>query len=232
MKKNIIIILSGGTLRPENEPTLWSKPRYLKAIELYNQNPKNTTIMSTCYASYREGKIDITEAQIGKNYLLKHINPKINPTKDIILEEKSKCTLSNALYAAKMMNSQISNLENHNIIIITSEFHMPKSKYIFENIIYPKSIYPKINLEFIETDNNIMDQTTLKAREISEKEVINYYKTHLEQTYEVKFGDLDSIENYLLKYSKSYNSITKEKYQEELTKIIEIKTNGIKNPLY
>jgi len=216
--KNIIIVLSGGLNK--NEPNAWSKLRYDKAAELYLSTP-NSLIISTTGRTYRMKKTDKTEGEIGKEYILSKY--KINP-EDILLDEDSKDTLSNAYnLALRYMNTDIRTLH-----VVTSKFHMKKARYVF-SITCPKEQGWKIF--FHETADNV-DPKALKIRRRCEDLVIDFYKNHLIQDFKVIPGNLKSIENFILNYSKAYNPDTDEPFQKELTKKIQILTKISKNPLY
>jgi vancomycin permeability regulator SanA len=226
MNKKIIVVLSGGVDKINyNEPNAWSKKRYDIAIELYQRNPTETIIISTTDRSYRLQELEKTEAQIGKDYMVNKSKKTIQE-KDIILEENSKDTLSNALYARKI----IEELDTKQFTVITSKFMLQKTEYLFKEIVFPQN--QGWEIQIIATENEGINEESLQARVVSEEMVINFYKTHLEKTFNVIPGDINSIEEYITQISKAYNPKTTEKHQRNLTEKIEIATKNNNNPLY
>lgn len=226
MKRNVIVVLGGGIdPKDHNMPPSWIRLRFDKAMETYLESPKDSIIISTTGRSYRLKEDYCTESRTGKNYLLSHYKNKIN-SEDILLEEYSKDTLSNAYYVAKILIRR----KIKSFHVVTSEFHMEKSKYIFENIVFPKRDGWKIT--FHESSNGNVNGESLQARINSEKEVLDFYKEHLERTFGVVPGNMESIEDFILNISKAYNLDSNEPYQEKLTQDIQDRNRGLANPLY
>ncbi len=211
-----------------------SKLRYDVAINYYHNLDKKLydEIYFICSTgkSYRKEWLFVktSEAQVWKQYLIsKWINENI-----ILKEEKSADTLSNAFYIKKLITDP---LDIKNLIVITSKFHMKKSKFVFGVVWWYKPIlvdqqidYFEINgynIKFIEAPNPISNPQALQNRIISEGEVLKFYKKHLFTTYKVIAGDMNSIENFL----KNYNLATTwkmDKYQQQLTQLIQSKIKG------
>ena len=123
---NIIIVL-GGPLSIDAEPGIWLKSRLDKTIELYQ-------ILQPTYIIVSGGdphNIGTTEASVMKEYLIQSNIP----SEIIFTETFSSNTYENAIYSYKMIK-HLSNHPNHPIQIhtITSDFHIERSKIIFESI--------------------------------------------------------------------------------------------------
>ncbi len=219
MNKQAIIILGGG-LTTNLELNEHTKQRFNKAIELISKNNFNYIVCSTD-KSYR--KLDeirhTSEARVGREYL---ISKGINPNK-ILLEEKSRDTLSNAYFCRKEI---IDPLEIKKITIVTSKFHLAKTKFVFE-LIFPKEKY---ELTFIESNNGNVDKEQLQNRIISEKIVLNFYKNKLLKIYNIKRGDMKSIGKYITEHNPSFTG-KRDKHHEKFSKEIEESISG-KDPLF
>ena len=124
-----IVVLGGGIDLKGNLPSHVYQ-RLDQAIKLYKTIPRSTIICSGQYSFlYNQLKQypPLTEAEAMAQYLEKNSIPQNN----ILLEKKSKDTISNAYYLKKdifIPNKQRS------AIIITSHFHLQRVKYIFNKI--------------------------------------------------------------------------------------------------
>ena len=218
-EKNAIIILGGG-LTKNLELNEHTKQRYRKAIALMQKKDFDYVICSTdkSYRKLNEIK-NTSEARVGKNYLLK----KGLSEKNILLEEQSRDTLSNAFYCRKEL---IDPLQIKSITVVTSRFHFKKTLFAFR-IVFPKN---KFNLRIISSKNGIVNKEKLRSRQSSEKLVTNFYIKHLKKDYNVKPGDLKSLQTYIEKYNPSYTGI-KDHLHTKLTESIKKKIRG-KDPLY
>lgn len=98
-----------------------SSDRLWQTILLYKQNVIKKIIISGGSSKIFNNKIK--EGDIVKNYLIKiGINPN-----DIIIENKSRNTFENAFYT-----SQITNIKENKILLITSSLHMLRAKMCFK----------------------------------------------------------------------------------------------------
>jgi uncharacterized SAM-binding protein YcdF (DUF218 family) len=123
-----IVVLGGGIDYKGNLPS-HVKERLKKAADIYREHPQAKILLCGKY-SFLHPKNKVppkTEARAMKEYLLKLSIPS-----DIIfLEQKSKDTISNAYYAKKLYFLPRKEKEAY---IITSEFHIPRTKYIFQKV--------------------------------------------------------------------------------------------------
>ena len=128
----------------------------------------------------------ITEAQAMKDYLIKKGILK----KNIFLENKSKDTISNAYYSKKIYFIPKKEKEAK---IITSEFHLPRVKYIF------KKVFGKdYKFQYIAISSNLNKKSAGKVQQ-RQKELLKKTKEILEK---MKGGDHNFLKNkfYKLKY--------------------------------
>ena len=224
--KRFIVVLGGGIESKKNNlPNNWTRLRFDKAMEVYSKSSEDSVLILTTGRTYRLSGGTCTEARVGKNYLLNHYKGQIN-SENIILEEDSKDTLSNAYYVAKILTREKVN----SFHVVTSGFHMEKSRYIFEEIVFPRKDGWKIS--FHKSPNGDIDEKILQRRLNSERHVLDFYKKHLENTFGVVPGDMNTMENFILNVSKAYNLNNDEPHQESLTRKIKEVNQGLENPLY
>jgi hypothetical protein len=206
-------------------PNSWTKLRFDKAMGIYLESPKDSVIISTTGRTYRLKDGACTESQAGKNYLLDCYGSQIN-SEDIIVEDNSKDTFSNAYYVAGILIKE--GIKRFHVV--TSEFHMKKSRYVFEKIVFPKENGWEIL--FHESSNGNVDRSALQARLNSEKLVLNFYKNHLIRTFGIIPGNMKTIEKFILNISKAYNPNDDEPYQTKLTRDIKKVNLKLTNPLF
>lgn len=210
----VYIVLGGGldTNYHLNEHT---KQRYQK---LLNVIKKDDIIICSSNKSYRklQDKHHPSEAQVGKDYLLER-----GVQEHILLEEESRDTLSNAFYCRKNI---IDPKQIKEFTVITSAFHMEKTKFVFQFV-----FGENYTIHYITSPNGNVNKQELQARIESEKHVLNFYKKHLEQTYGITPGNMQQLEEYMTKHNPSYTG-RKDKYHEALTQNILKTIQG--NPLY
>lgn len=214
---NAIIILGGGltSTLTLNEHT---RQRFDAAQPILHQY---NIIICSSDKSYR--KLDeirgTSEARVGKNYLEKQgVDPK-----KIYLEEKSRDTISNAYFCRKEI---IDPFDVTEITIVTSKFHMQKTKEVFK-LVFP---VPNYTLTFIESPNGEVDKEQLRARTISEELITDFYKNELCKEYNIIPGDMNSIGKYITHHNPSFTG-KKDEPHERLTKKIHKQISGT-NPLY
>jgi uncharacterized SAM-binding protein YcdF (DUF218 family) len=99
-----------------------------KSIELYNEEKVSKIIFTGGFNTRK----DISEAQYMANIAIKKGIDK----NDIALEEKSSTTIGNAYYSQIIMD----NGEFNSAIIITSPYHIRRTKYIFKKIMGNKQL--------------------------------------------------------------------------------------------
>jgi uncharacterized SAM-binding protein YcdF (DUF218 family) len=146
---NIIIVL-GGPLTVKKTPDIWLKSRLDKLIEIYPILQPNYIIVS----GGDPNNIGITEAFVMKEYLVKAKIPK----NIILLEISASNTYENATYSYKIIKNRLK--ENIKIHIITSDFHIQRSKIIFEHIFKNisismiPSVTPIDTIEYLKLEQN------------------------------------------------------------------------------
>ncbi|HEX3045227.1 MAG TPA: YdcF family protein, partial [Bacillota bacterium] len=152
------ILIPGGGITPEFQPTPWTVSRLDYALSV--TRPKYFITLSAGTTHHPpfidQSGFPAFESIINANYL---IHKGVTPT-DIMAEKYSYDTIGNAFFA-RFLFTEILSLAR--ILVITSEFHMPRTKAIFEwlfNLPPQKAAY---DLTFVETPNTGLNQLDLEA---------------------------------------------------------------------
>ncbi len=126
----MLIVVLGGGIDLEGKLPLFIYRRLDKAVELYKNKPGNKIVLSGKYSFlFKEKKPPLKESEKMARYLFKKI-----PRKDILLEKKSKDTVGNAYYLKKLIFIP---RHEYKATIITSNFHLARTKFIFNKIFGP-----------------------------------------------------------------------------------------------
>ena len=133
LKRGEVYVLLGGgiitTTVEGNIPGIMPSVRILKTAEYYKKYPKKIYISGGSPLQNQESESSV--------YARELISLGVNPN-DIIIEENSKNTKENALF----IKEKLSSVENKNIILITSAFHMKRSVAIFQKNMQEFEIIP------------------------------------------------------------------------------------------
>ncbi len=180
MKLDVIIILGAGLTKNLSLPKE-AKQRCDKAIEVYHKYQPKYLITSGKYSYKLKKAPPKTESQLMKEYLIDQGVPQ----KQILKEEHSKDTFGNA-YFTKHYVVDIKKLTN--IAIVTSDYHIPKSAFLFRKI-----FGPNYTLHFIPTksDHNKSELRKLQTRELMVKQILQRYLSH------IKEGDDKALRKFL-----------------------------------
>ena len=169
---NLICILAGG-IDENGEANSFVKTRLDKGIELYNQMGKNTYILVLGGGTYHKpphtnsNGFTVHESTCCAIYLK---NRDIDPC-HIIREWGSYDTIANGFFA---FTNYINTLNIDELYVVTSEFHMKRTKAIFDyfNNLFRK----KKKINYFETFNNL-EKTILEQRcEREKKSTQNFIK--------------------------------------------------------
>jgi len=127
MVHDCIVVLGSG-VTAEGKLTDIGRWRVQKAVELWKGRHARSICFSGAWSYRLSSAPSITEARAMQGYAV--LNDV--PASAIFLEESSKFTLANAYYTKvnvlrpRMWKS---------IIVVTSEFHVPRTKYIFDKVL-------------------------------------------------------------------------------------------------
>ena len=177
---DIIIVLGGGISEKGLLPN-WVLRRLDESISLFNNSISKKILVT---GKGRDG-YKITEASAMCNYLIQSGIPNQN----ILLEELSEDTLQNAYYSRA---NYIDPLGCKSAIVITSKFHMDRTKLIFDNIFKSDVV-----CKFVPVNNSGIDEKILNQRAVTEYEQSQYVRQlfnsieprNLGQIHEVLFNE-------------------------------------------
>lgn len=197
-----IFVLAGGLKSPDSVNDFVSK-RLDITFQLYQKHQhEGCKIICSGGGTYHKAtivdsnKIIVYESNICAKYLIE----KGVKEEDIFREWSSYDTIANGYFSYLQF---ISPLKIKKYYLVTSEFHMPRSKKLF---IYFDNIF-KTNCEitFIETVNYNIDENTLKIRQSREEETLEYYKSNLFS----KINNLSEFSIWFYTQHDNYKSIPK-----------------------
>lgn len=177
--ENLICVLAGG-LQENGDPHLFVQNRLDKAIEVYNTNPHNTIILVLGGGTYHKppylnsSNFTIHESTSCALYLY---NKGIQ-SNTIFREWASYDTIANGFFA---FTNYINHLNLKKMYVITSDFHMPRSKTIFN---YFNNLFNKnqeiLYLEtpsYLDTETNyIRNKREIKSNENFIENIVNKIK--------------------------------------------------------
>ena len=184
--ENLICVLAGG-LQENGDPHLFVINRLDKAIEVYNTSPDNTIILVLGGGTYHKppylnsSKFIIHESTSCTLYLYS----KGIKSNTIFREWSSYDTIANGFFA---FTNYINYLNLKKMHVITSDFHMPRSKIIFN---FFNNLFNKNHkILYLETPS-CLDITTTAIRNKREQEskinfienIVNKIKTPDEFIY-------------------------------------------------
>jgi len=202
MKADAIIILGGG-ISQEGALSQITINRLEKGIELFKKKVSENIVVSGKYNFMEDYIPNITEARAMSKYLERKGIPK----EKIILEEESKDTIGNAFFTK---TNVLEPRKWRTIIVITSEFHIQRTKYVFKKI-----LGEKYKIYFVEASSGFSDYK-IKELIMKEQKVLNLVKQWLDK---IPDGEDKLIKNLLYTKHPAYAEhpeITK----EQLKKII------------
>jgi len=206
---DILIILGGGCNLDCSLP-LWCIQRCDYALKIYRDNPsKYYFIVSSAGTYHHPNPIDsngyiIFESTLLSNYLIDNGVP---PNK-IIKESTSYDTIGNMFY----IRTTITDIRKwYNLIFVTSDFHMERSKEIAQFIFNLET--NKYILKFIQIETLIDYKLKSKRCKKEHNSLINFKKNVL------NIKTLIEFHKWLYSNHDCYNSIDKKKtiiYEELL----------------
>lgn len=154
-----VILIPGGGVRAGGELPPWSLARLQRALEIQNGELIITLSAGSVHVPppLDEAGYPILESVAAARYLL----ARGIPAERILTETCSLDTIGNALFARLI---HIDPLRLRRLLIITSEFHMSRTAFIFRWVFSLDAPPENYELHFESTPNNGMDSDTLTAR--------------------------------------------------------------------
>lgn len=186
-KKDAIIILSGGITKEGFLPDI-PKFRANKGFELFNSGVADNIIISERYGFSLDYVPPTTEARAIKDYLVSLGVCE----KNIFLEEKATDTIGNAYYTEQILLDK----NWKNIIVVTSDFHSKRTKYIFSKV-FGKDIF---SVSYENAPSNLSTEQYQKKVTFEEKLLV-VTKKLLDK---IEDGNTKQVQDFLLKDHPEY----------------------------
>jgi hypothetical protein len=158
------ILVPGGGVREGGELPLWVKRRFDRVIEIYKNEYVITLSAGTLLKPppLDDRGFTIFESVAGAQYLIKNGIP----PKKILVETCSYDTIGNAYFARVIHVDPRGFIK---LLVITSEFHMPRTERIFRWVFGLSPISSSYELSFEAVSDVGMDEKALKTRKLAEK---------------------------------------------------------------
>lgn len=162
------ILVPGGGLDKNGTPHPWVKERLNKALEIV-QNDTVVVVLSR-YSTHKPPIIDnqgmpLSESKASARYLIQ----RGLPCNQIRVEDLSYDTIGN-FYFTKVLFLDV--LEIDRVVIINSDFHIPRTKAIADWILnFERTKYRQI--KYLNTPNTGLNGKILSARISMEKQKLN-----------------------------------------------------------
>lgn len=207
MKLDALIILGGGITQDDDLKKVTIQ-RLKKGISVFKKNDFSYIIVAGAYGFMEKYFPLKTEAKA----MLEYLEKKELPKEKIILEEKSKETIGN-IYFTKVNILEPKKL--YKLVVVTSDFHMPRTKYIFKKV-----LGIKYKLFFVDAPSDL-SRKVLKKKQITELILLRLFKRW---TNKMNIGDEKFIKKFLYTKHPAYSrhpKITK----EQLSAIVEGKVS-------
>eukprot|EP00929_Paragymnodinium_shiwhaense_P001744 TRINITY_DN10197_c0_g1_i1.p1 TRINITY_DN10197_c0_g1~~TRINITY_DN10197_c0_g1_i1.p1 ORF type:complete len:269 (-),score=74.86 TRINITY_DN10197_c0_g1_i1:52-858(-) len=132
-----VIIVLGQSLNPDGSVPRTMQRRAEAAAEAYKEAVLRRPDAIIICSGGDPVKVGISEA----SHIGKVIEKLGVPREAIILEEKSLNTLQNAWFALPLVKNEFAD-----VILVTSEFHMPRSAYVFEAVLMHMGRHEKLQI--------------------------------------------------------------------------------------
>lgn len=200
------VIVLGGGVRKNGHLPIWVIRRIRKAIE-YKDKTKYF-ITSSAYTTNKKPVINKMGFPVNESVKMGELLIKSGVSKSRILTERwSHDTIGNA-YFSRLIHIDQLNLKK--LLIITSEFHMPRSKAIFEWIFgLNNSFFKPYKLDFVSVSDSKINSNIINSRiEKEQRSLKKLFETknkisNLKQLHQWLFRKHGA---YTLKFNRDKNS--------------------------
>lgn len=175
MDFDVIIVLGGGNDN-YGQPSNSTIKRLDKCIEFLKEKSAKYIILS----GGRHNENRVSEAKAMADYLISK-----GLSKEIFLEEEAKDTISNAYF------TKINFLESRKlfkIAVITSDFHIPRTRYIFKKV-----LGDSFKISYISADSGLSKEVLARLKD-KEKKKLSLLKKLIDG---IKDGDDKSIKKII-----------------------------------
>jgi vancomycin permeability regulator SanA len=213
-KEKLVICLSGG-VNDDGSLPIHVQRRVNKAVELYKAGEINKFFFPT--GTTRRNVDKHLESEAMRTEAIKQGVP----ADKIVCEIMSQDTFGNAVFARALY---IDPKGIREFLVVTSAFHMPKTKLLF-NYTFPKK--QGFVLKYIEASDRGLNKQALKIRTAHEKYSCQFYKKEI--LPEIKPGDIKKLIVWQLEKNPSHTLVKNNKFKK-FEKYISKNFSG--NPLY
>jgi hypothetical protein len=201
-----ILILGGGPPTSLSTPPVYVKPRIETALAIYQQSPPSSKPKLICLSAGTAHVKSLTTFENDNNCppqiiyestscasLILELSAASTPIdstpfekKDLFLETTSYDTVGNAYYSRLLHFDSNPRMFGKDILIITSDFHMQRSKEIF-NFVFslPSSVgepAPDYRLNYVSTPsttNQSLSKGAINARLEKEEKSLRYFRAEV-----------------------------------------------------
>lgn len=196
MKTYDAVIILGGGVRKNGTMPIWTLRRIKKALEYKDKT--SYFIATSAYTINKAPVINKLGFPVNESIKIGELLVKAGIDKSMILTERwSHDTIGNA-YFTRIIHTDQLNLKK--LLIITSEFHMPRSKAIFEWVFnLNKSILNPYKLNFISASDCGLNLDVINSRIEKEKKSLD----NLTETKN-KILNLKQLHNWLFQKHGAY----------------------------
>ena len=204
MRFDAIVVLSCGSQTNEDVNTLpeYVKLRLDKCWEIYKDNLSLKIIVTSAGTPHRKNYVNpygysIYECDSMAKYLVEKYNI---PPENIFREFMSYDTIGNAFFTKL---NYIKPLNIKNFYLITSDFHMQRSKFIFEFIYNKVDNENQYNIKYVSTNNSNVSKQALEKRLEKEKESIIFFKSNINN---FRLKNFDNLFKWIYRHHNAYST--------------------------
>jgi uncharacterized SAM-binding protein YcdF (DUF218 family) len=212
--EKIAICLAGG-VNDDGSLPLHAQRRVDKAVELYQQGKIDKIFFST--GATHRGISKYIESEAMRVIAIKQGVP----ADKIICEVMSRDTYGNAVFSRALY---IDPKAIKKFLVITSAFHMPKTKLLFDYV-FPQQ--QGFAIDYLKVSDSNLDKEDLKLRTAYEKYSCQFYKQVI--LPEIRPGDIKKLIVWQLENNPSHTLAKNNKFKK-FEEYININFSG--NPLY
>lgn len=176
-----VILIPGGGVREGGEVPPWVKNRLNRVLEIQSGEIIITLSGGTVHRPppLDQGGFPIFESVAGAGYLIKK---GIKPDR-VFVEINSYDTIGNAFFSRVI---HVEPAKFRNLLIVTSEFHMPRTESIFRWV-YGLDVPPgEFNLNFESVSDEDIPEKVLLARKEREKESLARFEKNRQKIFSLK----------------------------------------------
>jgi len=174
-----IVVLSGSKFHPHHHRSL-TESRVLQAVKAYQEGQAPRLIMCGSRAFRKAASLASDAEEMKQLAEQKNI-----PKESILLEEKSVDTLGNAFYVKRLW--LVPNAWK-SIVLVTSEFHIQRSQFLFEKI-----LGPDYKVKPLSAKSQLAPETVRRHQEIERK----LLKLATDMFGSIPDGDDQAAEHYI-----------------------------------